>query len=132
MPGDQESIGAWWRRNSARASKPLPCVIVAASFCWRLKRIHSNRVTSARRRHTLVVSNPNASRERIMAGRPRSSFTCPNCEALYEIVRVEAGPETDSREIVCRACGAPLAARDGRFVLKYFLLRKGLRSRRRA
>jgi transcription elongation factor Elf1 len=61
-----------------------------------------------------------------------NSFTCPNCQALYQIVKVEAGPETDSREIVCRVCGGPLAAREGKFILKYFLLRKGLRSRRRA
>jgi transcription elongation factor Elf1 len=67
-----------------------------------------------------------------MACRPRNSFTCPNCQALYEIVKVEAGPESDSREIVCRACGAPLTAREEKFVLKYFLLRKGVRSRRRA
>jgi hypothetical protein len=72
---------------------------------------------------------------RIMAGgRPPSfnPFTCPNCQALYEVVKVEAGPETDSREIVCRACGGPLTGREGSFVLKYFLLRKGIRSRRRA
>ena len=72
---------------------------------------------------------------RIMAGgRPPSfnPFTCPNCQALYEVVKVEAGPETDSREIVCRACGGPLTGREESFVLKYFLLRKGIRSRRRA
>jgi hypothetical protein len=67
-----------------------------------------------------------------MAGRPRNSFTCPNCQALYEIVKVEAGPETDDREIGCRACGGPLIAREGKFVLKYFLLRKGIRTRRQA
>jgi transcription elongation factor Elf1 len=61
-----------------------------------------------------------------------NSFTCPNCQALYQIVKVEAGPETDSREIMCRVCGAPLAAREGKFVLKYFLLRRGIKSRRRA
>jgi len=59
-------------------------------------------------------------------------FTCPNCNALYQIVKVEAGPETDNREITCRACGGPLVAREGNFVLKYFLLRKGIRSRRTA
>ena len=59
-------------------------------------------------------------------GRPPSfkSFTCPNCQALYHIVEVEAGPETNDREPTCRACGGPLAGRDGKFVLKYFLLRK--------
>ncbi len=67
--------------------------------------------------------------------RPPSSFpmfTCPNCNALYQLVKVEAGPESKDGEIPCPACGAPLAGRDGKFVLKYFLLRKGARSRRRA
>jgi predicted Zn finger-like uncharacterized protein len=54
-----------------------------------------------------------------------TSFTCPNCNALYQVVRQEAGPETANREITCRACGGPLPAREGRFLLKYFLLRKG-------
>jgi hypothetical protein len=67
-------------------------------------------------------------------GRPSSfnSFTCPNCQALYQIVKVEAGPETDNREIVCCACGGPLTGREGNLVLKYFLLRKATRFRRRA
>jgi hypothetical protein len=54
-------------------------------------------------------------------------FTCPNCRALYQMVKMEAGPETDSREIVCHVCGGPLAAREGEFALKYFLLRKAAR-----
>jgi len=40
-------------------------------------------------------------------------FSCPNCNALYQLVKTEAGPETDDREITCRACGGPLPARDG-------------------
>jgi hypothetical protein len=60
-----------------------------------------------------------------------SGFTCPNCRALYQIIKVEAGPETDSREIVCLACGGPLVAREGEFVLKYFLMRKAVRRRGR-
>lgn len=63
------------------------------------------------------------------------SFNCPHCNALYRIVRAEAGPETVNQEITCRACGAPLAGRDGKYVLKYFMLRKvestrGLQRRR--
>jgi hypothetical protein len=46
-------------------------------------------------------------------------FTCASCN--------EAGPETRDGEIACRVCGAPLASRDGEFVLKYFLLRKASR-----
>jgi predicted Zn finger-like uncharacterized protein len=51
-------------------------------------------------------------------------FKCPHCDAHYQIVKAEAGPETIDGEIPCRICGGPLAARDGEFVLKYFLLRK--------
>ena len=65
-------------------------------------------------------------------GRPPAfnQFTCPNCGAFYQVVKAEAGPETDNREINCRACGDPLAGREGKFVLKYFLLRKAIPSRR--
>jgi hypothetical protein len=59
-----------------------------------------------------------------------NTFTCPNCVALYQIVKVEAGPETVFREIACCVCGGPLAPREGEFVLKYFLLRKAARRRR--
>jgi hypothetical protein len=57
-------------------------------------------------------------------------FNCPNCDALYQLIKDEAGPETDNREITCRACGGPLPARDGIFVCKYFLLRKAIASRK--
>ena len=55
---------------------------------------------------------------------------CPNCSALYHIVKVEAGPESIDREVTCRACGGPLPARDGKFVMKYFLLRKAGRNQK--
>lgn len=51
-------------------------------------------------------------------------FNCPNCSALYQIIKIEAGPETVDREITCRVCGGPLQGREGNFVLKYFMLRK--------
>ena len=50
-----------------------------------------------------------------------NSFTCPNCQALYQLVKVEAGSETNDRELTCLSCGGPLASREGKFVLKYFL-----------
>ena len=53
-----------------------------------------------------------------------NTFTCPNCKALYQVIKVEAGPETKGHEIACRVCGVPLAGREGKFVLKYFLLRE--------
>jgi predicted Zn finger-like uncharacterized protein len=57
--------------------------------------------------------------------RPASfpSFTCPHCQALYQVVKAEAGPESVDRAVPCRSCGEPLPGREGNFVLKYFLLR---------
>jgi hypothetical protein len=54
----------------------------------------------------------------------RLLFNCPNCDAVYRLVKAEAGPETVDRELTCRSCAAPLPAREGNFVMKYFLLRK--------
>jgi hypothetical protein len=53
-----------------------------------------------------------------------SSFNCPNCNALYQLVSIEVGPETVTRDITCRSCGSSLPGREGKLVLKYFLLRK--------
>ncbi|HLH94739.1 MAG TPA: hypothetical protein VKW08_06435 [Xanthobacteraceae bacterium] len=49
-------------------------------------------------------------------------FECPQCKAGYKVVRVEAPPASVEQDIVCVRCGAPLQARDGNFVLKYFLM----------
>ena len=54
---------------------------------------------------------------------------CPNCDAMYQVVKAEAGPETDSRQITCCVCGGPLVSREGKTVLKYFLLRSATRPR---
>ena len=44
-----------------------------------------------------------------------NQFICRNCQAFYQVVKVEASPETDMREMVCRACGGPLIRREGKF-----------------
>jgi transcription elongation factor Elf1 len=62
-----------------------------------------------------------------VAEKIKTTFTCPNCTALYHMVRQEAGPETVYSEITCHVCGFPLPNREGKLVLKYFLLRKGAR-----
>jgi hypothetical protein len=64
---------------------------------------------------------------RTMSRRP---FRCRDCKALYEVVKVEAGPETANREITCQVCGSPLVGREGKLVLKYFLLREAVRRTR--
>jgi len=57
-------------------------------------------------------------------------FNCPNCDALYQRIKAEAGPETTDDELTCRVCGGPLPARESKFVLKYFLLREAIRSQK--
>jgi hypothetical protein len=52
----------------------------------------------------------------------KCGYFCPNRNALYQVVR-EAGPETINKETTCRSCGAPMSGREGKFVIKYFLLR---------
>ena len=42
-------------------------------------------------------------------------FHCPNCEALYQVVKVEAPRVMGERELTCLSCGGPLDAREGRF-----------------
>jgi len=77
----------------------------------------------------LFFLEPNGQRASIglrMAGRMKPSFNCPHCDALYHVVRGEAGPETIYREITCLTCSRPLPERERQFVLKYFLLRKAL------
>ena len=57
-------------------------------------------------------------------------FNCPNCDALYDLVRTEAPPTAD-KEIVCLCCGGPLQSCEGSFVLKYLLVRPARRARTR-
>jgi hypothetical protein len=48
-------------------------------------------------------------------------FACPNCGAQYKLVRAEAGALPARQIIRCR-CGGPLKGREGKFILKYFLV----------
>ncbi len=61
-----------------------------------------------------------------MKGEPMSDevmrYSCANCGALYDLVRVEAESVGTDCELACLMCSAPLQSRDGRFALKYFLL----------
>jgi hypothetical protein len=49
-------------------------------------------------RYARVTITPCRAHETLPSGRPPAfnPFTCPNCNALYQVVKVEAGPETDS------------------------------------
>jgi DNA-directed RNA polymerase subunit RPC12/RpoP len=52
-----------------------------------------------------------------------SLFECPNCGAGYKVVRMESDKIDVEGQIVCRRCGGPLLGREGRYILKYFLVR---------
>jgi hypothetical protein len=53
----------------------------------------------------------------------------PELQSFYEVIRIEAGSGTDNRDKTRCACGNSFAGREGKFVPKYFILRKGIRSR---
>ncbi len=52
----------------------------------------------------------------------KARFNCAACGAEYHVVREEAPLTANEPEIVCINCDAPLDGRDGKFVLKYFLV----------
>jgi hypothetical protein len=52
-------------------------------------------------------------------------FTCLNCKALYQLIKVEAGAV--DRAVTCLVCGVPFPSCEGEFDLKYSLLRKASR-----
>jgi hypothetical protein len=47
-------------------------------------------------------------------------FNCLHCDALYYLIETEAEPETVEVQLTCVACDAPLPAREGRVLFKYF------------
>jgi hypothetical protein len=49
-------------------------------------------------------------------------FACPRCTSRYKLVRVRAESRLPSRLLHCRVCKEPLAATDGEYALKYFLV----------
>jgi hypothetical protein len=57
-----------------------------------------------------------------MPQRSPTPFNCPNCGAKYKVVEVEAPSAT--ADLTCVSCGGPLPARDGGFLLKYFLVQR--------
>jgi transcription elongation factor Elf1 len=64
-----------------------------------------------------------------MTKQPENLFNCPNCQARYKLVRVAGDDVNCDGQITCRSCGAPLQGREGKDILKYFLV-AGRRPRR--
>jgi transcription elongation factor Elf1 len=57
-----------------------------------------------------------------MTNQPDNLFSCPKCQARYKLVRVEGDDVDFEGQITCRSCGAPLQGREGKDILKYFLV----------
>jgi predicted Zn finger-like uncharacterized protein len=57
---------------------------------------------------------------------------CPNCDAVYHVVKAEVGPETVDQRITCRVCDGPFPSREKDLILKYFLLRESGHHARRS
>jgi ssDNA-binding Zn-finger/Zn-ribbon topoisomerase 1 len=60
-----------------------------------------------------------------MAKEEATPFKCLTCRAEYEVVRVvrvEAKTRLPEGRLTCTKCGGPLQAREGRYILKYFLI----------
>jgi predicted Zn finger-like uncharacterized protein len=57
-----------------------------------------------------------------MVEQTTTRMNCPHCGAAYRVVQIEA--QSDPVEIACKSCGGPLDGRNGRFLLKYFLVDK--------
>jgi len=53
-------------------------------------------------------------------GTTTGQFNCRHCDALYYLIETEAGPETLDLQLTCVVCDAPLPARKGPSVFKYF------------
>jgi predicted Zn finger-like uncharacterized protein len=52
------------------------------------------------------------------------NFVCPHCASLYEIVKANVQPNGVERDVKCSTCHGPLPAREEKFILKYFLVRR--------
>jgi hypothetical protein len=60
----------------------------------------------------------------IMAKYKAVHFNCPSCNTLYHVVKTGAGPVVIDSWVTCRTCHAPIPACEGKFRLKYFVLRQ--------
>ena len=51
-------------------------------------------------------------------------YVCPQCGAEYKSVQVSASSVLPDSAVHCLHCQAEFPARNGNFILKYFLLRR--------
>ena len=51
-----------------------------------------------------------------------SQVNCAHCEVKYSVVRIGAPTAMEYGELTGLSCGGPLPAREGAFLMKYFLV----------
>jgi hypothetical protein len=68
-----------------------------------------------------ILGRPSSWGQTVVQDTRTGQFNCPNCDALYYLIKAEAGPETVDLELTCLVCNVPLPAREGPVVFKYFL-----------
>jgi hypothetical protein len=88
----------------------------SVSRCRALSRSFSMRRAAALRYTVVALTPPYA------MPTDAKPFTCPTCGAEYKVVRVEAKTMVPEGRLTCTKCGGPLHAREGRHILKYFLV----------
>jgi hypothetical protein len=84
----------------------------------RLEFEHQEKLAVAQRARLCGRRRDRSPPSRNRQGTPRRG----NCGARYTLVRAEADGASVSGQLACRSCGGPLNGREGRFVLKYFLV----------
>jgi len=72
----------------------------------------------------ITINRPDAGNAMTQAMRDQLADWRAGRNAVYQLVKTEAKPEAiRDRWVTCRYCRGPLPAREGKFVLKYLLLR---------
>jgi hypothetical protein len=56
-----------------------------------------------------------------MTSDAESSFKCPTCDALYQVVKINAGQEAIGRETTCQVCGAQFPAQQGKLISNIYI-----------
>ena len=51
----------------------------------------------------------------------QSSFKCPTCDALYQVVKINAGQEAIGRETTCQVFGAQFPAQQGKLISNIYI-----------
>ena len=78
-------------------------------FAWEVRQRGRHRLLNFIGSFELRVAPFDLKAVRIQSAMPNlyaAPFKCPNCRALYQVIRIEAAPANDGA-ITCHSCGGP-------------------------